>query len=301
MKLLKSVFVLIISINSLVHVFGQNAYEPDEFYSSQGESNLRSGSDSLSDLIHNLDRYSRIEDNETKKKIKDGIAQVSWAKMNNVRRNVDQANLKLHYALKEEKNELRYIYEKKAQTRVNELAVAKAWWNSPTCKREIPRRDWFMLSSEERAMYRHRYMQYHNPEIFESINEMKLNIPESEYAMAWNIRHLSNPGVPSWKEVKNFKSKNNFRKSYYSHKLAKVNPKIIISEEEFANAWEIAQIGKSNPIRWDQVLDSTKQSKFRKNYLALREKQLDSSILPIGRFNEDNADMVALVSLNTKK
>lgn len=127
MKFSKSVFVLIISINSSVSVFGQNDYEPDEFYSSQGESNLRSGSDSLSDLIRNLDRYSRIEDNETKKMIKDGIAQTSWAKMNNVRRNVDQANLKLHYALNEEKNELRYIYEKKAQTRVNELAVAKAW------------------------------------------------------------------------------------------------------------------------------------------------------------------------------
>jgi hypothetical protein len=221
--------------------------------------------------------------------------------MNNVRRNVDQANLKLHYALNEEKNELRYIYEKKALTRVNELAVAKAWWNSPTCKRQIPRRDWFKLSAEERAMYSHRYMQYHNPEIFESINEMTLDISESEYAMAWNIRHLSNPGVPSWKEVKNFKSKNNFRKSYYSHKLAKVNPQIFISEEEFANAWEIAQIGISNPVRWDQVLDSSKQSEFRKNYLAIREKQLDHSILPLGRSNEDNADMVALASLTTKK
>jgi hypothetical protein len=221
--------------------------------------------------------------------------------MNNVRRNVDQANLKLHYALNEEKNELRYIYKKKALTRVNELAVAKAWWDSPTCKRQIPRRDWFNLSAEERAMYSHRYMQYHNPELFESINEMTLDIPESEYAMAWNIRHLSNPGVPSWKEVKNFKSKNNFRKSYYSHKLAKVNPKIFISEEEFANAWEIAQIGISNPVRWDQVLDSSKQSKFRKDYLALREKQLDSSILPLGRSNEENTDMVALASLTTKK
>ena len=169
MKLLKSVFVLIISINSFVSVFGQNAYEPDEFYSSQGESNLRNGSDSLSDLIGNLNRYSQLEDNETKKMIKGGVAQVSWAKMNNVRRNVDQANLKLHYALNEEKNELRYIYERKAQARVNELAVAKAWWNSPTCKREIPRRDWFSLSEGERAMYRHRYLCYHDPLLLESI------------------------------------------------------------------------------------------------------------------------------------
>ena len=83
--------------------------------------------------------------------------------------------------------------------------------------------------------------------------------------------------------------------------MAKVNPQIFISEEEFANAWEIAQIGISNPVRWDQVLDSSKQSKFRKNYLALREKQLDSSILPLGRSNEDNTDMVALASLTTKK
>mgnify|MGYP003959410163 FL=1 len=301
MKILKSVLVIIISITPFTSGFGQSTYEADEFYSSQGDSNLRSGSDSLSDLISNLDRFSRIEDNETKKMLRDGIAQASWANMNNVRRNVDQANLKLHYALNEEKNELRYIYEKKALTRVNELAVAKAWWNSPTCKRQIPRRDWFKLSAEERAMYSHRYMQYHNPEIFESINEMTLDIPEQEYAMAWNIRHLSNPGVPSWKEVKNFKSKNNFRKSYYSHKLAKVNPQIFISEEEFANAWEIAQIGISNPVRWDQVLDSSKQSEFRKNYLAIREKQLDHSILPLGRSNEDNADMVALASLTTKK
>jgi len=232
MKILKLVLVIIISITPFSGGFGQSTYEPDEFYSSQGDSNLRSGSDSLSDLISNLDRFSRIEDNETKKILRGSIAQASWAKMNNVRRNVDQANLKLHYALNEEKNELRYIYKKKALTRVNELAVAKAWWDSPTCKRQIPRRDWFNLSAEERAMYSHRYMQYHNPELFESINEMTLDIPESEYAMAWNIRHLSNPGVPSWKEVKNFKSKNNFRKSYYSHKLAKVNPKIFISEEE---------------------------------------------------------------------
>ncbi|MDC0646744.1 hypothetical protein OAP38_03260 [Opitutales bacterium] len=301
MKILKLVLVIIISITPFSVGFGQSTYEPDEFYSSQGDSNLRSGSDSLSDLISNLDHFSRIEDNETKKILRGSIAQASWAKMNNVRRNVDQANLKLHYALNEEKNELRYIYKKKALTRVNELAVAKAWWDSPTCKRQIPRRDWFNLSAEERAMYSHRYMQYHNPELFESINEMTLDIPESEYAMAWNIRHLSNPGVPSWKEVKNFKSKNNFRKSYYSHKLAKVNPKIFISEEEFANAWEIAQIGISNPVRWDQVLDSSKQSKFRKNYLALREKQLDSSILPLGRSNEENTDMVALASLTTKK
>ena len=301
MKILKSVLVIIISITPFTSGFGQSTYEADEFYSSQGDSNLRSGSDSLSDLISNLDRFSRIEDNETKKMLRDGIAQASWANMNNVRRNVDQANLKLHYALNEEKNELRYIYEKKALTRVNELAVAKAWWNSPTCKRQIPRRDWFKLSAEERAMYSHRYMQYHNPEIFESINEMTLDIPESEYAMAWNIRHLSNPGVPSWKEVKNFKSKNNFRKSYYFLKLAKVNSQIFISEEEFANAWEIAQIGISNPVRWDQVLDSSKQSEFRKNYLAIREKQLDHSILPLGRSNEDNADMVALASLTTKK
>jgi hypothetical protein len=83
--------------------------------------------------------------------------------------------------------------------------------------------------------------------------------------------------------------------------LAKINPGIFISEEEFANAWEIAQIGISNPVRWDQVLDSSKQSEFRKNYLAIREKQLDHSILPLGRSNEDNADMVALASLTTKK
>ncbi len=75
----------------------------------------------------------------------------------------------------------------------------------------------------------------------------------------------------------------------------------MISEEEYANAWEIAQIGKNNPVRWDQVEDSGQQENFRKNYLALREKQLDSSILPLGRSNEDNADMVALASLNTKK
>ena len=301
MKLLKSVFVLIISINSFVSVFGQNAYEPDEFYSSQGESNLRNGSDSLSDLIGNLNRYSQLEDNETKKMIKGGVAQVSWAKMNNVRRNVDQANLKLHYALNEEKNELRYIYERKAQARVNELAVAKAWWNSPTCKREIPRRDWFSLSEGERAMYRHRYLCYHDPLLLDDSKEIKLNIPDAEYAMAWNIRNLGNPGVPSWDKVRNFQAKNNFRKSYYSHKLAKINPKVMISEEEYANAWEIAQIGKNNPLRWDQVEDSGQQENFRKNYLALREKQLDSSILPLGRSNEDNADMVALAFLNTKK
>ena len=117
-----------------------------------------------------------------------------------------------------------------------------------------------------------------------------------EYSHTW-VTRVCRVGI----EVRNFQAKNNFRKSYYSHKLAKVNPKVMISEEEFANAWEIAQIGISNPLRWDQVVDSGQQENFRKNYLALREKQLDSSILPLGRSNEDNADMVALASLNTKK
>ena len=106
MKILKSVLVIIISITPFKGGFCQSPYEPDEFYSSQGDSNLRSGSDSLSDLLSNLDRFSRIEDNETKKMLRGGIAQASWAKMNNVRRNVDQANLKLHYSLNEEKNHL---------------------------------------------------------------------------------------------------------------------------------------------------------------------------------------------------
>ena len=301
MKILKSVFVLIILFTPFVKGYGQNSYEPDQFYSSQGESNLRNGNDLLSDLIGNLDRYTRLDNNETKKMIKDGVAQTSWALMNNVRRNVDQANLKLHYALAEEKNKLRHIYAEKARKRVNELAIAKAWWNSPTCKKEIPRRDWFVLSDEERSMYRHRYIQYHNPELFESTNEMKLDIPESEYAMAWNIRKLGNPGVPTWSKVRNFQAKNNFRRSYYSHKLASVNPKVIISEEEFAKAWEIAQIGKPNPVRWDQVQDLRQQSNFRKNYLAFRKKQTGSSILPFSDSNEGSGSMVALASVSINK
>ena len=45
---------------------------------------------------------------------------------------------------------------------------------------------------------RSRYIRHHNPKVFEENYSPGLVIPESEYAMAWEIRNFGKSGVQKW-------------------------------------------------------------------------------------------------------
>jgi len=52
--------------------------------------------------------------------------------------------------------------------------------------------------------------------------------------------------------------------------LAKHSPKTEIGEGEFAVAWEIAQIGSSNLVSWDEMKDQKLKESFRKQYQFMK-------------------------------
>ena len=88
---------------------------------------------------------------------------------------------------------------------------------------------------------------------------------------------MNNYKEQTWEKIRDFETKNNFRKSYYSYKLASLSPPIKVSEEELAQAWEIAHIGSGNSMGWADVVDPIVRKKFRKTIstLFIVEKFLD--------------------------
>ena len=293
----------------LVNVSGQSDYDETSYYPTDGEDEIRKGLELSRDLIALAKEISYAPDpgfyssgsssQESKSSLllnlldEEKLKTSLWAKMNREQRLTDHANLKLHYMVNKEKVEMQNHYRRVAQLRTNDQLVARAWERSPTGKRDG--RYWHQLSVGEKEVCRMRYIQYHNPELFEQPDEPDLVIPESEYEMAWEIRNYNRPGVPDWKEVRNFQTKNNFRKSYYSHKLTKLSPKMQISEEELAEAWEIAQLGSPNMVRWIDIEDNRVREKFRSSYVSLLQK--NPLLYPVYAQKENK--MVALAHLGS--
>ena len=284
-----------------------HAYDENDFFPSMGEDELQKGLDLTTELLRmsqelatspNSNSYGAISADVEKYKSrqmlnligKDKVKTSYWSKMNRDQRLTDHANLKLHYALNNEKIEMQKYYKRISQMRSNDGIIAKAWESSPTGKRDG--RYWNQLTDPEKELMKKRYVQHHNPEIFEEEGSFSLIIPESEYAMAWKLKNLNNRKVQSWEKIRNFEIKNNFRKSYYSYKLASLSPQIKVSEEELAQAWEIAHIGSENSMSWAEVIDPNVRKKFRNNYIALVHSG------EISRPHREDSHMIASTNYN---
>ena len=288
----------------LVNVSGQSDYDETSYYPTDGEDEIRKGLELSRDLIALAKEISYAPDpgfyssgsssQESKSSLllnlldKEKLKTSLWAKMNREQRLTDHANLKLHYMVNKEKVEIQNHYRRVAQLRTNDQLVARAWERSPTGKRDG--RYWHQLSVGEKEVMKMRYVRHHNPEIFEEKYPHDLVIPESEYAMAWEISNFGNDGIPKWKQLRNFETKNKFRKSYYDHKLAKLTPKFDVSDDELAEAWEVAHLGGSGFVSWEDISDSKIREKFRESYLALLYRNE-------GRFSEPKAGQNKMVAL----
>lgn len=286
-----STCIIIVTFNLLVFkTSAQSTFEPSEYYPTDGADEVKQGNDMSLDLLRGASDYDRLE-SKARATIDAGKLKLGlWSRMNREQRLYDHANLKLHYLLNAEKKDLQNHYQRVSQLTSNERIIATAWENSPTGRRDS--RYWHQLSAEERETYRLSYVRHHNPEVFQDSPPKKLVVSESEYAVAWEIRNLSNPNAPSWKELRNFQTKNKFRKYYYSYKLAKISPQIEISEEELADAWEIAQLGNSIIVSWAEITNTRAGEKFRKNYTNML---LNKSDLPIMQSLEEPS-MIALAN-----
>lgn len=283
--------------------YGQRTNGESEYLPSNGEDELQSAMNLSSDLLGLIEklspkgRYGEDLKYESRKSLnllgKDKLKTNLWTKMNRDQRMADHANLKFHYTVGNEKIEMQNYYKRVSQLRSNERLVSKAWENSPTGKRDG--RYWHQLTDPEKVAMRMRYVRYHNPEIFEEKRSPDLVIPESEYAIAWKIKNMNRPGIPTWNKLRNFEAKNNFRKSYYSYKLARLSPPINVNEEELANAWEIAQMGHINYISWADLSDSHLRKQFRDIYISIIKEVRGAT--PSKQEGENK--MIALVDYNT--
>lgn len=281
------------------------AYDEQDFFPSDGEDELQRGLDLTRDIIKlsqeivtspNSSSFNTDKYQSTRMLKLIGIDKIKTSfgtKMNRVKRLNDHANLKLHYALKNEEIAMRHYYNRVSRLRCNQEVLAETWRNSPTGKRDG--RYWHQLTEPEKEVMRKRYVRYHNPEVFEDKRSPNLIIPESEYAMAWEIKNMSSRGVPSWKKLRDFEKKNNFRKSYHSYKLAQLLPQIDASEEELTEAWEIAQLGTGNQVNWADISSPSVSKKFRDKYIELVQKNGDV----IEGHVSENAEMLASVNYNT--
>jgi hypothetical protein len=151
----------------------------------------------------------------------------------------------------------------------NESMLASAWANSSTGKRDG--RSWYELNFEERVEYRKRFADFER----QAKQHNKLKVSQNEFAHAWSIKNLANPLAPDWSSL-GLKEKNRFRKAYYSYKMAKLAPQINISEEEYGEAWQIAQIGNVSTVDWHTLSDQNVKRKFREKYQALRVNSMNS-------------------------
>jgi hypothetical protein len=304
MKKIKFGIIVSVILGVVGGSYGQSTYGETEYLPTNGEDDFQSAMNLSSDIIGMVGKlspkgkYGDDHKYESRKMLnlldKDKLKTNLWAKMNREQRFTDHANLKLHYTLSNEKIEMQNYYNRVSQLRSNDSLVGKAWEKSPTGKRDG--RYWHQLTDPEKEVMRKRYVRYHNPDIFEEEKSPNLVISESEYAIAWKIQNMNHSGIPTWNKLRNFETKNNFRKSYYSFKLARLSPPINVSEEELADAWEIAQLGRNNYTSWANLSDSRLREEFRNNYIALIEEVRGA----MPEMQEDGNQMVASVNHNFK-
>lgn len=277
MKKINFVLILWALIAVSGRCYGQSVFENIEYFPNDGEDEIESSLNLSTDLQGMAQRFtpsgSSLEETKYKSRHllnllgKDKIKTSFWAKMNREQRLTDHANLKLHYNINDEKIEMQNYYNRMGNLRSNDQLIAKAWEKSPTGRRDG--RYWDELSDGEKEVMRSRYIRHHNPKVFEENYSPGLVIPESEYAMAWEIRNFGMSGVPTWKQLRDFQTKNKFRKCYYYHKLAKLTPMFDVSDDELSEAWEIANLGGSEFVSWSDISDSKTREKFRASYLDM--------------------------------
>ncbi len=246
------------------NTFGKFEYEVS---GPNGDENYDRSSDVLGNAIDDLRSYSDIPA-YGRKIIKDQAYQSLWSKMNRSRRLSDHANWKLHFELKEETARYRYYWHTVERERKKQQILAEAWYHSGTGKRDG--RSWFALSDEERHMYERRFDAKHNPALRENSSPNPLDISEDEYAGAWELSNMGKRDVPAWRQIRNFKTKNEFRKHYYAFKATHLPIEHYITDEEYEYAWEVSQIGKSSPVAWNDLDDEEARNAFRTKYHSFR-------------------------------
>ena len=272
MKLVKIILGIVIGISSL-QLSGQSFRETFYADRSDGEREFSNGRDVMFGVQRSMHNFK--DDNISKKVEKALVDQAvlnNWIAMNRAKSLADHGNHKLYFAQKSEKRQIARYYSLEQTLADKEDILAEKWRNSRTGM--LDGREWYDLSEEEKEIYRIRYIKFQNPSLrieadFNMYSGRRMNIPQSEYEYAWNVQNLGNPKSQSWDKL-NFRTKNKFRKSYHDYKLAKHSPKTEIGEDEFAVAWEIAQIGSSNLVSWDEMNDRKLKESFRKQYQFMK-------------------------------
>ena len=221
----------------------------------------------------------------------------NWISGRRAKEKMDHGNYKQHLDYKLQKLAWEKEYRKKAREASLYHSLSEAWETSRTGKNDG--RMWEYLSDAEREMYTLRYHKFHNAALREEKEEdsnTKLKISQSEYAHAWKIRNLGNASAEDWDNLP-VTSKNKFRKSFYDYKLAQLIRQTPISEQEYAVAWGIAQIGSGNLVSWHEMNDPSIKEVFRKNYKSL--KVHSGRGLPTNFIQEENEPDTLLAISNT--
>jgi hypothetical protein len=220
------------------------------------------------------------------------LAMVGYIQSNLAKSQAELADYKFNGFKNHEMNKERALNKKRDQEnyKLDEQDMfARAWLCSRTGK--LDGRLWHELDDYERKMYEKRYIKNKLGKLEPKSQKYKIDIPQEEFAHAWEIKNLANPNAADWNNL-NFNQKNNFRREYHSYKIAKLTPKIEISEEEFAEAWEVAQIGNGSTVEWNSVSDQTLKTKFRQKYHALKSNSMRGVSIP-AQSNESEGMMVA--------
>jgi hypothetical protein len=193
------------------------------------------------------------------------------------------ANFQFHFFKNHEMNKVRALNTVRDHENYKfdeQKLFARAWLKSRTG--QLDGRLWEELDYDERKMYERRYIEKKLGKLEPKTKNYKIDIAQEEFAQAWEIKNLANPNAADWNNL-NFNQKNNFRREYHSYKIAKLTPKIEISEEEFAEAWEVAQIGNGSTVDWHSVSDQTLKTKFRQKYHALKSNSMRGVSMPSAR------------------
>jgi hypothetical protein len=288
MNAIKVIFGITVGIYA-VHLSGQSFREPLDADTSTGERDFSHGRDVIYDVQRNVNNFRDLNiSKKVERASSDQAILNNWIAMNRAKALADHANYKMNLAQKSEKKQLSRYYESEDRITDQEAILADKWRKSKTGI--LDGRDWYDLSEGERHIYRLRYIKFQNPSLKLasdnlSSSDTRLKISQKEYEYAWNIRNLGNARSGSW-DTLNFETKNKFRKYYHGYKLAKLSPRPKISEEEFAVAWEIAQIGNRDFVSWDEMNDPNVKDSFRKHYQEMKNKT--GIEIPTHRLNQEN-------------
>jgi hypothetical protein len=289
-------YLILVSIAAAQVLQGQSSTRLNDLIKEDGEDEYLKSMEMTYDLTRDHDPDSRALDEDYSKKVNKGsLDMLSLNKFIQARRAkqmIDHANYKLHFAQKYDK--INQIYENYRKQRIayklsEEKVIADAWLGSRTGR--LDGRLWQELSETEREIYRTRYIMRKIPKAKETKKQKELEISQNEFAHAWSVRTSGSPHAPRWDQL-SLKSKNQFRRDYYSDKLQKSSPNIRISESEYANAWELAQIGNQVKVDWDLLEDSNLKNKFRENYYAFKMNSMRGVSIP-AQSNESEGMMVA--------